>query len=84
MLKNFVKYVFSFQRYLDKSLFFTHNKQTIQKLLVTEGIIVHVQKTIFTTFENYQRKEQPAVLSIFFKRKVYGKYPAARKIKEIS
>lgn len=66
MLKNFVKYVFSFQRYLDKSLFFTHNKETIQKLLVTEGIIVHVQKTIFTTFGNYQRKEQLAVLSIFF------------------
>lgn len=24
-----------------------------EKLLVTEGIIVHVQKTIFTTFKNY-------------------------------
>lgn len=53
MLKNFVKYVFSFERYLDKSVFFTHNKETLKKLLVTEGIIVHVQKTIFTTFKNY-------------------------------
>lgn len=40
-----------------------------EKLLVTEGIIVHVQKTIFTTFKNYQRKEQPTVLSIFLNEK---------------
>lgn len=69
MLKNFVKYVFSFERYLDKSVFFTHNKETLKKLLVTEGIIVHVQKTIFKTFKNYQRKEQPTVLSIFLNEK---------------
>ena len=40
--------------YLDKSLFFTHNKETLKKSLVTEGIIVHVQNfKNFTTFKNY-------------------------------